>query len=179
MNRECNQNKIKLVSSRSIRAPLTKSELAKPKLTLIDKSKRRQLHILIGDHQHNIGYTAVAGINFLIKDKYELKVMTALFAKELLRCAQDYEFDIFIPIINNILFSSAKLPVEKRVEKALKLITHFKGTYKKPIIAFFGWPNDPAFAEKARQAGANYAFKMPYKTEDFREAVMGCLDKIV
>jgi len=167
-----------LVSSRSISSPTKGLKLAKTRRKLIDKHKRRQLRILIGDYQNNIGNTAAAWIEFVIKDKYELKVMTALFAKELLGYAQNHEIDIFIPIINNIFFSSANLPVEKRVEKALKLITHFKTTYKKPIIALFGWPDDSSFAEKAKKAGAKFAFKLPYKAENLREAVRECLNKI-
>jgi len=114
------------------------------------------------------------GATFQLSTKYSI----SSFAKELLGYAQDHEFDIFIPIINNILFSSANLPAKKRVEKALKLITHFKRTYKKPIIALFGWPDDSSFAEKAKKAGAKFAFKLPYKAENLREAVRECLNKI-
>ena len=61
--------------------PPKRPKLAKTRRKLIDKPKRRQLHILIGDYQNNIGDTAAAWIEFVIKDKYELKVMTALFAR--------------------------------------------------------------------------------------------------
>jgi len=167
-----------LVSSGSMNLLPKRTKLVKKRRKPINKPQRHQLHILIGDYQNNIGDTLAALIENFAEDKYELKVMTALFAKELLGYAQDHEFDIFIPIINNILFSSANLPAKKRVEKALKLITHFRRTYKKPIIAFFGWPDDLSFAEKAKKAGANFAFKITYKTEDFNEAVRKCLDKI-
>ena len=173
-----NRDKIKLVYSENISLPEKRASIANPKLQLIVKNKRRKLHILIGDYQDNIGTSAVAWIKYLIKDDYELKVMTALFAEELLELMQDHTFDIFIPILNNIFFLPKNLPVEKRVEKGLQLITHFRMTYKKPIITLFGWPDDPSYAEKIKQAGANFAFKLPYEAEDFSEAFKKCLDKI-
>ena len=178
MKDKCSRDKIKVVFSRNSSLPTKRSKFSKPKLQLINNPKRRQLRILIGDYQDNIGISVVAWIRFLTKDKYELKVMTALFAEELLELMQDHTFDIFIPILNNIFFLPKNLPVEKRVEKGLQLITHFRITYKKPIITLFGWPDDPSYVEKIKQAGANFAFKIPYEAEDFSEAFKKCLDKI-
>ncbi len=143
----------------------------------MDNPKRRKLHILIGDYQDNIGTSVVDQIKLLIKDNIELNIMTTHFAKELLELMITQEIDIFIPILNNIFFPTENLPREKRVKKAMQLISNFRTTYKNPIIALFGWPNDPSFAEKAKKAGANFAFKLPYKPEDFSEAVKKCLDK--
>ena len=84
MNRANNRDKIKLVSSRCSIFSAKRSSIAKPKLQLINNPKRRQLHILIGDHQCNVGFNAVASVQLVIKDQCELKVMTALFAEELL-----------------------------------------------------------------------------------------------
>ena len=50
-------------------------------------------------------------------------------------------------------------------------IRELKDAHNRPVIALYGWPDDPHFPEKIKQARANFCFKMPYKLKDFEKAV--------
>ena len=57
----------------------------------------------------------------------------------------------------------------------LNLISELKQLYNKPVIAMAGWPDEPDFASKVTEAGANYFFKPPFKPEQFQGAIISCL----
>ena len=131
----------------------------------------RKIRILIGNLDNNITELISTCIRDAIKDKCDLDVVSTAHSDELLELAKGKSFDLSILVLNNILFSSDNLPVEKRIESSLEVIAHLKTTYKIPIIAIIGWPDEPSFEERAKHAGASFFFKLPFNPADFRNAV--------
>ena len=89
-----------------------------------------------------------------------------------MKLAQEHPFDIFILVLNNIIFPSCNLPPEKRLTKALELLGYVKTTYRTPVIALYGYPDDPSFADKARTAGAKFLFRLPFDGGDLGQAML-------
>ena len=137
----------------------------------------QQVRILIGNLDNNITAFLSTCIRDAIKDKYDLELKSTAHVDELLELAKGKSFDLSILVLNNIIFPSDNLPVEKRIERSLEVIAHLKTTYRKPIIAITGWPDDPSFDERAKHAGASFFFKLPFNPEDFQEAVSQLLAK--
>ena len=98
--------------------------------------------------------------------------------EEILNFAKEHPIDLFIMVINNIIFRSEDLSAEHRIEKALQLVQFLRKEYKKPVIALYGWPDDPLFPEKAKQFGATFCIKLPFKQEEFQEAIEMCMELI-
>jgi len=135
---------------------------------------KQQLRVLMCDDQKDLTDLFSTFINEATGNKYDLKIKSSPYADELLELTENGTFDIFILILNNIVFTGGS-----RIEKALQLVTHLRETYQKPIIALAGWPDDPSLAEKAKLAGANFFFRMPFKPKDFMEAIKKCLGIIM
>ncbi len=134
-----------------------------------------QVHVLIGNSEDGVGEAISLIIKHQIGDEYDLKVMSASHAEEILKLAQEHPFDIFILVLNNIIFPSGNSPSEKRLEKSLELLGHLKATYSRPVIALYGWPDDPSFADKARMVGARFVFRLPFDGNDFGQVITECL----
>ena len=90
--------------------------------------------------------------------------------------AKHQKFDLYILILNNILFPS-DLPAESRIKKALRLVTHLKEKYKKPIIGLYGWPRESTFGRQAKLAGADFVQKLPFSIDSLKEAIEKCLEE--
>ena len=139
------------------------------------KLKRRQLRVLIGNHDDLMNEYIEKFIEKIIKDKYELSVASVWPGEKILNFAKKHPIELYIIVINNIIFRSENLSVEHRIEKALWLVKFLRETYGSPVIALYGWPDDPWFPEKAKQAGANYCFRMPPKSKELQRAIENCL----
>ncbi len=84
-------------------------------------------------------------------------------------------FDLFVLVLNNIfVYSLDNQSGENRIEKILDLMSEIKQLYDKPIIAMTGWPDDPEFESIAIEAGADHFFKLPFKNQQFQDAVISC-----
>lgn len=152
-----------------------------PHIKIINEKNERQLCILIGnDYESNLGFceSLFYILKPMTKDKYRLKCLSSDYAPVLSDLAKAYEFDIFFPYVNNIFFPSDNKPPMKRIGKTLQFITHFKKTYEKPIIASYGYPDDPSFSEKLQQAGADFAIRTPWKVKDLLMPIEKCLNEI-
>ncbi len=185
MSDKLNPNKGELVLSSTRSLPTKRSCLVKRGLQLTHELKRRQIRVLIGDMQDNIAETII--VPFLeseIRDRHDLTFMCTSYGGKILELAQDHVFDIFILILNNIWFPN--ITRDKHLRKSLETMSHLRATYGKPVIALtsisFLQPDSslyvPGFAEKARLAGASFFFPMPFKLEDFKEAIEKCLDSL-
>jgi len=131
--------------------------------------------VLIGNHDDTINELIEEFIKKNIGGKYDLLVTPVLLGEEILNFAKEHPIDLFIIVTNNIIFRSEDLSAEHRIERALQLVSFLSKTYKKPVIALYGWPDDPLFPEKAKRAGANYCFTMPIKLEELKKPIEKCL----
>ena len=179
MSDEHNPNKGELVLSRDRSLATRRSGLVKRGLQLIPELKRPQLRVLVCDDQDTFVEFFSACINEVIRGKYDLKVMWTLYADELLELAHSQQFDIFILILNNVCFRPLNLSVRGRVENVWQLVTHLRTMYRRPVIALSGQPDKSPFSEEnAKLAGASFFFPLPFKVEDFKEAIEKCLDTL-
>ena len=113
-------------------------------------------------------------ITLVVKDKYDLKIRSSFWNEEILELAENNTIDIFILILNNIRVFRSNYSKDF-LDDSLELIAKIKTTYGSPVIALYGWPDDPLYLEKVKQVGANFCFKIPCKMVDFEKAVRMCL----
>jgi hypothetical protein len=116
-------------------------------------------------------------ISDTIRSKYDLEItsLPLLGEEDLLEMAKDGSFDIFILVLNNIIYHNYRTLDEQVREGAFHLVSYLHSTYKQPIIALYGYPDDPAHQKKVKLAGADFVFNMPFKLEPFLEAFGECL----
>lgn len=108
--------------------------------------------------------------------KYFFLITEIAFATELLHHEQKNHVDIFIFVVDNILFTAdTGYSSDNRIKEMLDFVSFLKRKYKKPVIAIEGWPNDPAFGEEAKSAGADFFFRLPFEGQEFQEAVEWCI----
>jgi ActR/RegA family two-component response regulator len=168
-------SKGELVLSGDSSLVIIKSDLIKRGLELLHEKKKRQVKVLMADEFLKDLFTHM--LEEKSSEKYDFYFVTAKTADEILELAQTIEFDIFILVLNNIIFSENNLPVINRLRKALKLVTHLKNTYSKVVLTFSGY-SDINIEEKAKKAGADFYFQLPCKNEDVSEAFTICLDEL-
>ena len=78
--------------------------------------------------------------------------------------AQNQECDLFVVVLNNLLIHG----LEERLKAALDIISHLKTKYNKPVIAMSGYFEDnPQLGEKAKRAGADAFFFLPFDCAEF------------
>ena len=182
MSNEQRQTKDKLVLLTNLALAKKKSELVKRGLELIIQHEFRgqQVHVLIGNLENSITEVICRCIDEVARSKCNLRVISTGYAQELLELARSHEVDIFIFVLNNIGLPSPSenYPPENRIEKVLEIITHIRTVYRRPVIAFAGWPDDPSLAEKARLAGASFFYRLPFSVKDFQEVFSRLLSMV-
>ena len=138
----------------------------------------RQLRILIANSDDTMNEGIKKMIKEIISNNYDLLVTSLWRGEEILNFAKEHPIDLFIIVINNIIFRSEDLSAEHRIEKALQIVQFLRKEYKRPVIALYGWPDDPLFPEKAKQFGATSCIKLPPTQEEFKESIEMCIDLI-
>jgi len=186
MSDKLNPDNGELVLTSVHRLPTKRSCLVKRGLQLIHELKRREIRVLsnlstMGEIEAFFPELLSMIIQRKLGSKFALRVMftSTPYCKELLKLAEGHVFDIFILILNNIIFPSEKVPAENREKNSLQLVTHLRTTYRKPVIALYGWPHNPSYADKAKLAGASFVFQTPFKSKEFEEAFEKCLDMLL
>lgn len=92
--------------------------------------------------------------------------------------ARNHPFDLFIAVMNNIMFPSVAVLREKPWERSVMLIEELKRCHGMPVIAYCGLgPKDggDVWLSEAKTAGADFAFSLPWDAVSFRAAVLSCL----
>ena len=145
---------------------------------MIDEHEMRQLRILIANFDEAMNKDIQEIIKKIINDKYDLLITPVWLGEEILNFAKEHPIDLFIMVINNIIFRSEDLSAEHRIEKALQLVQFLRNEYKRPVIALYGWPDGPLFPEKAKQFGATFCIKLPPTQEEFQESIEMCMELI-
>ena len=171
MNDKTDPNENGLVRSINRSLAIKRSGLVKRGLEMIDKAKKRQVRVLIGELQESTVDFFSELLKTGTKDKYDLKINWALYGEDLLELAENAAFDIFIVTLNNIRFQS-DYPFQGPLEKTLQLISQIKRTYKIPVIALSSQPKELAMAESV----ADFLLPRPFELNPFMEAIEKCLD---
>jgi len=135
---------------------------------------KETISVLIGNNEEILSEIIFDLLQETLGDNLSIIVETE--SSKITQISQKIHFDLFVLVLNNIFVPPPdNQSGEKRVGKILDLMSELKQRNNKPVIAMAGWPNDPGFASKATEAGADYFFKMPFKHIQFQEAVMNCL----
>ena len=102
--------------------------------------------------------------------------MSTHYSTELLQLADEYNFDIFILVLNNIWVNHLTDTGRDDASKKLSLLKYIKLQYNKPVMILCGYEfDDPDFESKCRLAGADYYNTIPCDLELFVNAVEKCL----
>lgn len=56
-----------------------------------------------------------------------------------------------------------------------QLVRFIWKTYAKPVIGLFGWPDDPFFKQRVKDAGADLVFNLSLIQEIINKPFEGCL----
>ncbi|MBI4245048.1 MAG: hypothetical protein HY606_13235 [Planctomycetes bacterium] len=155
---------------------IKRSALAKRGLEFIDEVKKRQVEVLIGNDEPLLTDAFSEFIKKVIKDKYDLKVRSAFYGEDLLELAENSAVDIFILVLNNIMFRP-DYPLQERLENSLQLITQIKTTYGRPVISLSGLIEDSSLIARAKLS-ADFFFPLPFEPDAFMEAIEKCLDML-
>ncbi len=141
---------------------------------LLEKKLKR---ILFGNSNDDLVKVLTRCIEEEFSNQYSFVFEIEDTDSEILRIAKSHDFDIFILVLNNIMFESGNAPAEERVgKKALQLVTYLVQTYKKPVIGLYGWPDDPSYPDRVLKAGASFVFQLPMDMKDFLKTVKKCLN---
>lgn len=133
------------------------------------------LSVLIGESDQSIIDCLVGAFNPVIGERAEVDAFATSSATELCSYANEHHVDLFILVLNNLLFSDGNMPPRQRIRQALQFVSDLKRAYGVPIIALAGWPNDPQFADRVLYAGADRFYSLPIRPFDLEEAVRQCL----
>jgi hypothetical protein len=138
--------------------------------------KPKPLEVLI------IGSTLVEFLSGIIQesagDKYDLKITADACAGRIMGSSRDWDYDLFLLILDNIVFPTGALLVKPPINEAFRLLIHLKVKYKKPVIALYAWPKHPSYGRQAKLSGADFALEIPCPSSQLREAVRQCLDSL-
>ena len=139
------------------------------KIFTLTRPRPKRLKILIGGT--GLVQFVSAIVQEIVNGKGDLKITVERHADKILETAKDRGIDVFILLLDNIIFASDVVPEESLVYKALRLVIHLKAKYKKPIIALCGWSQGPHFPRRARMAGADFVFPIPCYEEELKQAI--------
>lgn len=114
----------------------------------------------------------------IFSDNHDLRFRSASYGEDLLEFAENRAVDIFILILNNIMFHSPLQPPQDRLDCSLQLLTQIKKTYGKPIIALSGWVKDTSFIEMVKLSADSF-FQLPVETNALGEAIEKCLNMVL
>jgi hypothetical protein len=177
MSNESRPNKGELISSTNHSLAKKKSGLVKRGFELISELKKQEVTLSFTDYQEgSIGKILYQYINLKISDRYNVKDKWSYYGDELLEFAETEIVDIFILNLNCITNSDETLGLHERLEYSYKIVTQVKKANPTSlVIAFSGWSNQ---AERAKLAGVDFYFEMPFKHEEFMQVVEKCLDML-
>jgi len=97
-------------------------------------------------------------------------VPSGIREEQLLETAAKAKFDIAILVLNNILYAPYDLNthVSTLAADGVSLVIC---AFNIPIIALYGWPDDPSHAATLLRAGATAALQRPFKSEEMEQAI--------
>jgi hypothetical protein len=140
---------------------------------------RTTLHVLVSEKDLQDLFSALVADVISNSRELQFRVHTSTHALQIMALAGRVHFDLFILMLNNIVFPTGNMPPDIRTKQALKFVAQLKTRYQKPIIGLYGWPKETAYGRRARMAGADYVFKMPANPLELHGALAKCLERFL
>jgi hypothetical protein len=154
-------------------------DLVKRGLELVQKLKKRQLEVVIGNFDDPINELISEIIKEVTENKYDLNVRSFFYGEELLEQAENGAADLFILILNNIRFRPVHHIKLERLENSLQLITQIKTTYGRPVIVLSGIKDEEGSSIVARaKIVGDFFFPLPFETDVFIQAIEKCVNML-
>lgn len=160
-----------LTLSRNNSLTIIKSGLVKRGLELSNEIKKRRVRVLIGDDPPMgiIGSVISAYIQKEFSKNYVLKFMFTPRGEEIIDHAKKGSMDIFILILNNIIYST----VSSSLEMSLKHNSEIRKQYGRPVIGLSGYTED-TYVEMVKSV-FDFFLPLPCKLDELRIAFDKCL----
>jgi hypothetical protein len=138
-------------------------------IDIASKRKKKQIHILLCLWEDELAKILTKWIED--RNGFQVTSLNSSYEEDLLKAAEAGSFDMFVLLLNNIIYHSDKPRAEALNDKPFELVSYLKITYEKPVIALYGYPDDPNYANKVRMAGADFVFRLPFQLKAFQEAI--------
>jgi hypothetical protein len=153
---------------------VVKPALAERGLQLAHALDRKTIKILYSGDK-NLGEAIIHHLKNEFKKNFSINHIIITYASELLQAARKRDIDLYIILINNLILPLGNQPAEHRIRKVLKLLAHVRRTFRKPIIGLYGYPDDPDFPQRARDAGVDFVIRIPCEAEPIFDAFRSCM----
>lgn len=85
-------------------------------------------------------------------------------------------FDVCLLVLNNILYTKRE-PAEVRWNSSVNLVRDLVLRHGIPVVAFYGWPDDPDYPSAVLKAGAAAALRLPFDCDSTRDIIRDILSK--
>lgn len=109
--------------------------------------------------------------------KYDLSIAETRYIDKLLAHAQKEAIDLFILLLNNMVYSDVKLcPAKRGADFRLDVIAQLRRSYQKPVIALTGLPLRYT-EQNTKEAGASFLFVLPVEGRPLMDAVKQCFEE--
>jgi CheY-like chemotaxis protein len=163
--------------------PASSNALARPSSGLVKRGlelirdgqlKKREIRVLVGDHNSNIAALLPEWIEAVLNNEREVVAKSSIHPEQLMKYAQTQEFDLCIPYLNNLMFPGVTWSARR--EEVLEFVTQLKQACRCPVIALAGAREDVSLGAEAKRAGADYFLWTPFNVgAEFSEVVKACL----
>ena len=117
-----------------------------------------QLNIILGNSDDAINDFFSRTVEKVVKKKYRLNIDSFFYIEDIKNHAKKYSIDLFVIVVNNVILRQEN-PSDNRIEKVLEFIRELNDTHNRPIIALYGWPDDPHFPDKTEKAGQIFVLR--------------------
>jgi hypothetical protein len=138
------------------------------------------IRVLSSEHDEDLRECLIEMVREAVGERVSVEtVMPAtIHENDLLKTAAEQQWDLAMLILNNILYSSNDRSAPAMIRDAGNLIRKMKQLFGKPIVCFFGWPDDPEMIKVATEAGAEGCFRLACSADDVLPTLRRCLDKV-
>ena len=129
-------------------------------------------HVIVGDFNDAFVEIVAESVADALDPRQRLRVQGTSEADRILAIADERPVDLFVLFLNNVTFAQwgRNLDADSFV-KALVLVRHLKGLYRRPLIATAAFPAEFLFEDIAIRVGADCFFRMPFDMKAFTKAV--------
>lgn len=135
----------------------------------------RPISVIIGESDQSIVDCLLGAFDSAFGERPEIDAFTTSSVAELYSYANGHHVDLFVLVLNNLLFSDGNMPPRQRINQALEFVSDLKHVFGIPIIALAGWPKDPRFVGRVLSAGADCFHSLPVRPFDLEKAIRHCL----
>jgi hypothetical protein len=142
----------------------------------------RKMHISMSTADPDLSEGLTLAIQKELGNPLDVSIVEHSGVGQLLSYVESSPVDLFILVLNNLMFADTTMFTETRGWRSLEVVSHLRETYGKPVIALAAsWPNEMSQSEveeEAIKAGASVFFWLPYNRRRFIGAVEQCLRQV-